>query len=76
MTDWSWKELSNCSPGGPGKKNGCGMIACKHNLVVVGGCYGESFTQSGSRYDEYGRTNELHSYSLAAGKRYYYCMIQ
>ena len=21
--DWSWKELSNCSPGGPGKKSGC-----------------------------------------------------
>ena len=63
MSEWSWLELSNCSPGGPGKKNGCRMVAYKHNLAVVGGC-----TQSGSTY-EIGRTNEVHSYSLATGKR-------
>ena len=70
MTDWTWKELSNCSPGGPGKKDGCRMVAYKHNLVVVGGCYSErpSSTQAGSSYDEYKRTNEIHSYSLATGK--------
>ena len=73
LADWSWKELSNSSPGGPGKKFGCRMVACKHNLVLVGGCYGDgkrpSSTQAGSSYDERGRTNEVHSYSLATGKR-------
>ena len=71
LADWSWKELSNCSPGGPGEKNGCGMVAYKHNLVVIGGYYGVrlSSTQAGSSYDEHGRTNDVHSYSLATGKR-------
>ena len=70
LADWSWKELSNCSPGGPGKKRGCKMVAYKHNLVVIGGYYGRrpSSTQAGSSYDERGRTNEVHSYSLATGK--------
>ena len=69
--DWSWKELSNCSPGGPVKKSACGMVAHKQNLVVVGGYYGErpSSKQAGSSYDKYGSTNEVHSYSLATGKR-------
>ena len=71
LADWSWKELSNCSPGGPGKKSGCEMVAYKHNLVVIGGFYGgrPSSIQAGSSYSEYGRTNEVHSYSLATGKR-------
>ena len=70
LADWSWKELSNCSPGGPEKKSGCGMIAYMHNLVVVGGFYGErpSSTQAGSSYER-GRTNEVHNYCLATGKR-------
>ena len=74
MADWSWKELSNCSPGGPGKKTGCRMVAYKHNLVVIGGYYGErpSSIQAGSSYDEHGRNNEVHNYSLATGKR---CVI-
>ena len=74
MADWSWKELSNGSPGGPGKKSGCRMVAFKHNLVIVGGFYGErpSSTQAGSSYVEDGRTNEVHSYNLATGKR---CVI-
>ena len=72
LADWSWKELSNCSFGGPRKKAGCRMVAYKHNLVVIGGYYGErpSFVQAGSSYDEFGRTNEVHSYSLATGKRW------
>ena len=71
LADWSWKELSNCSPGGPGKKSGCKMVAYKHNLVVIGGYYGgrPSSIQAGSSYDDRGRTNEIHSYSLATGKR-------
>ena len=71
MADWSWKELSNCSPGGPGKKSGCRMVAYKHNLVVVGGYYDErpSSKQAGSSYEECGRTNEVHSYTLATSKR-------
>ena len=74
MADWSWKELSNCSPGGPGKKSGCRMVAFKHNLVVIGGYYDGtlSSTQAGSSYDEIGCTNEVHSYSLATCKR---CII-
>ena len=70
MADWSWKELSNCSPRGPGKKSACGMVAYKHKLVVVGGYYNERrrSTQAGSRYSDYGMTNEVHSYSLATGK--------
>ena len=69
MADWSWKDLSSCS-GGPGKKDGCRMVAYKHNLVVVGGYYGVRpiATQAGSSYDKDGTTNELHSYSLATGK--------
>ena len=72
LADWSWKKLSNCSPGGPGKKRGCRMVAYKHNLVVIGGFYGgerPSCTQAGSSYDKDGRTNEVHSYSLVTGKR-------
>ena len=77
LADWSWKELSNCSPGGPGKKVGCRMVAYKHNLVVVGGCYSggrPSSIQAGSSY-EFGKTNEVHSYSLVTGKRLYNCMV-
>ena len=69
LADWSWKELSNCSRG-PGNKSACGMVAYKHNLVVVGGYYDErpSSKQAGSSYDKYWRTNEVHSYSLVTGK--------
>ena len=71
LADCSWKELSNCSPRGPGKKRACGMVTYKHNLVVVGGSYGvrPSSTQAGSSYDRYGKTNEVHSYSLVTGNR-------
>ena len=73
MVDWSWKELSNCS-GGPGKKRGCGMVAYRHNLVIVGGSYEwkPSSIQAGSNYDQFGKANEVHSYSLATRKR---CII-
>ena len=66
-----WSELSNCSAGGPGRKQGCRMILYKDQLVVVGGSYGYSkkpdSKQPGSRY-KLGFTNELHCYSLTTGK--------
>ena len=66
--DFTWSKLSNDSR--PLRKTGCKMITCKDQVLVVGGSYnrGEGFLmQSGSRYDG-GYTNELHSYSLSAGK--------
>ena len=68
MADWSWKELSICSPGGPRKKDGCRMVTCKHNIVIIGGCERPSSTQGESSY-QYRKTNEVHCYSLATGKR-------
>ena len=61
LADWTWKELSNCSPGGPGKKSGYRMVAYKHNLVVIGGYYDERpiSIQAGSSYSEYWMTNEV-----------------
>ena len=66
--NWSWSELSN-SAGGPVRKDGCGMITYKDQLVVVGGYYGSNkhLKQPGSRYER-GWTNELHCYSLTTGK--------
>ena len=66
--DFTWSELSN--DGGPPRKIGCRMITYKDQVLVVGGRYksNEVFSkQPGSRY-EGGYTNELHSYSLSAGK--------
>ena len=66
--DFTWSELSN--DGGPLKKTGCGMITYKDQVLVVRGRYkpNEVFSkQPGSRYKG-GFTNELHSYSLSAGK--------
>ena len=66
--NFTWSKLSN--DGGPPRKFGCRMITYKDQVLVVGGNYrhGEVFLkQLGSRYEqEY--TNELHSYSLSAGK--------
>ena len=80
MADWSWKELSNCPPGGPGKKDGCRMVAYKNNLVVIGGYCDKrpGSRQAGSNYDQFQfnyywfKTKEVHSYSLATRKR---CII-
>ena len=63
--NWSWSELSNCSAGGPGRKEGCRMITYKDQLVVVGGKYDPK--HRGSAY-EHGWTNEIHFYSLTTGK--------
>ena len=66
--DFTWSELSN--DGGPPWKIGRRMITYKDQVLVVGGRYksNEVFSkQPGSRY-EGGYTNELHSYSLSAGK--------
>ena len=69
--NWSWSELSKRWAGGPLRKSGCGMIAYKDKLIVVGGRYGyhkdPDSKQPGSRY-ECGWTNELHCYSLNTGK--------
>ena len=74
--DFTWSEKSN---GGLLRKSGCRMITYKDQVLVVGGVYeptevGEVYDpdevllkQPGSRY-EYACTNELHSYSLSAGK--------
>ena len=65
---FTWSKLSN--GGGPLKKILCRMITYKDQVLVVGGRYkpNEVFSkQPGSRYEgEW--TNELHSYSLSAGK--------
>ena len=66
--NFTWSRLSN--DGGPLRKEGCRMITYKDQVLVVGGDYNpdEVFSeQPGSRY-EGGFTNELHSYSLSAGK--------
>ena len=69
--NWRWSELSNCSAGGPGRKEGCRMITYKDQLVVVGGYCDyikePDSKQPGSRYED-GYTNELHCYSLTTGK--------
>ena len=65
---FTWSKLSH--DGGPPRKTGCGMITYKDQVLVVGGMYNhiEFFSkQPGSRYER-GCTNELHSYSLSAGK--------
>ena len=65
---FTWSKLSN--DGGPPMKSGCRMITYKDQVLVVGGWYksDEVFSkQPGSRYER-GYTNELHSYSLSAGK--------
>ena len=65
---FTWSKLSN--DGGPPRKEGCGMITYKDQVLVVGGRYkpDEVFSkQPGSRFER-GYTNELHSYSLSAGK--------
>ena len=66
--NFTWSKLSN--DGGPPRKTGCRMITYKDQVLVVGGHYksNEFFSkQPGSRYER-GCTNELHSYSLSAGK--------
>ena len=66
--DFTWSKLSN--DGRPPRKTGCRMITYKDQVLVIGGNYkpNEVFSkQPGSRY-EGGYTNELHCYSLSAGK--------
>ena len=63
--DFTWSKLSN--DGGPTRKIGCRMITYKDQVLVVGGYYNPNEVLPGSRYDG-GYTNELHSYSLSAGK--------
>ena len=66
--NYIWSKLS--IDGGPLRKEGCRMITYKDQVLVVGGEYAanEVFSkQPGSRYEQE-FTNELHSYSLSAGK--------
>ena len=65
---FTWSKLSNDV--GPTRKDGCKMITYKDQVLVVGGAYisQKRFSkQPGSRY-EGEHTNELHCYSLSAGK--------
>ena len=65
---FTWSKLSN--DGTPPRKTACRMITYKDQVLVVGGICksNEVFSkQPGSRYEgEF--TNELHCYSLSAGK--------
>ena len=68
-TTWVWRKVCKSGTGGPGKKDGCRMIAYKNNLLVVGGHYGKvpvSSRQAGASYED-GRTNEAHLYDLTTG---------
>ena len=72
---WQWKQLSDGSAGGPGKKTSCRMIIYQDQLLVVGGCYVKMPTrQAGARYEKIllgssVYTNEAHGYSLTSGRR-------
>ena len=72
---WQWRQLSDGSAGGPGKKCGCRIISCLDQLLVVGGCYDKmpSSRQAGAKYEKRGvlgtYTNEVHGYSLTSGRR-------
>ena len=73
---WTWRKLSDCGTGGPGKKSGCRMIPYQDQLLVVGGAYDKwpSSRQAGASY-EAGYTDEVHSYNLTTGKRWWYCVV-
>ena len=73
---WTWRQLSDGDTGGPGKKSGCRMIPYQDQLLVVGGSYDEMpiSRQAGAHYErEY--TNDVHSYNLTTGKRWWYCVV-
>ncbi len=59
---WTWKELSNGSAGGPGRKVGCRMISYQDQLWIVGGYYGPR-----ARYNK-GFTDEIHIYDTRKGE--------
>lgn len=71
-----WMRLSAPSADGPMRKVGCGMIAYKNKLVVIGGyCVPTGYIQEGSEFikavhstDGSGWTNEIHSFDLTAGE--------
>ena len=73
---WTWRQLSDGDTGGPGKKNGCRIIPYQDQLLVVGGLYDEmpNSRQAGASY-EGGMTNEIHSFNLTTGKRWWYCVV-
>ena len=70
IKNWTWRKVCDGGAGGPGKKDGCKMISCQDQLLVVGGYYGHtpSSRQAGASY-EAGWTNEIHFYDLTTGKR-------
>ena len=73
---WTWRKFSDDDTVGPGKKSGCRMIPYQDQLLVVGGAYDEmpSSRQAGASYErEY--TNEVHSFNLTTGKRWWYCVV-
>ena len=75
IKNWTWRKVCEGGAGGPGKKSGCKMISYQDRLLVVGGDYDKtpSSRQAGASYED-GRTNEVHSYNLTTGKRWYHCV--
>jgi len=69
--NWMWKKVCDGGTEGPGKKSGCRMVSYESNLLVVGGHYDKTLNsrQVGASYSKKRRTNEVHSYDLATGKR-------
>ena len=76
IKNWMWRKVCDGGAGGPGKKYGSRMISYQDHLLVVGGIYDmtPSSRQAGASYEDDGRTNEVHSYSLTTG-RTYLCII-
>ena len=75
IKNWTWRKVCDGGAGGPGKKAGCRIISHRDQILVVGGYYDKtpSSRQTGASY-KCGRTNEVHSYNLTTGKRYYQFM--
>ena len=81
IKNWMWRKVCDGGARGPGKKYGCRMISYQDQLLVVGGFYGYGYgygktpssRQAGASY-EAGKTNEVHSYNLTTGKRWYHCV--
>ena len=73
---WTWRHLSDGDTGGPEKKMGCKIIPYQDQLLVVGGFYHEmpNSRQAGASYER-GYTNEVHSFNLTTGKRWWYCVV-
>ena len=64
---WTWSKLSDGgAAGGPGKKDGCRMMAYQDQLLIVGGIPRSELS--------YYKDGEVHCFNLTTGKRQWYCM--